>query len=52
MIGFDEDKVKELFDIDKDKTVVMLLSIGYFDETKTLNPRERRLNFSEICTVL
>ena len=52
MIGFNEDKVKELFNIDEDKTVVMLLSIGYFDETKTLNPRERRLNFNEICTVV
>lgn len=52
MIGFNEDTVKELFNIDEDKTVVMLLSIGYFDETKTLNPRERRLNFNEICTVV
>ncbi|MGL5174768.1 MAG: nitroreductase family protein [Cetobacterium sp.] len=52
MIGFNEDKVKELFEIDEDKTVVMLLSIGYFDETKTLNPRERRLQFDEICEIV
>ena len=52
MIGFNEEKVKELFGIDEDKTIVMLLSIGYFDETKTLNPRERRLNFNEICTIV
>ncbi|WP_432205250.1 nitroreductase family protein (plasmid) [Cetobacterium somerae] len=52
MIGFNEEKVKELFNIDDDKTVVMLLSIGYFDETKTLNPRERRLAYNEICTIV
>ncbi|MGL6066917.1 MAG: nitroreductase family protein [Cetobacterium sp.] len=52
MIGFNEEKVKELFQIDEDKTVVMLLSIGYFDETKTLNPREKRLQFDEICSVV
>ncbi|MGL6167655.1 MAG: nitroreductase family protein [Fusobacteriaceae bacterium] len=52
MIGFNEDKVKESFGIDEDKTVVMLLSIGYFDESKTLNPREKRLNFNEICDIV
>lgn len=52
MIGFNEEKVKEIFEIEEDKTVVMLLSIGYFDETKTLNPREKRLQFDEICTVV
>lgn len=52
MIGFNEEMVKELFNIDEDKTVVMLLSIGYFDETKTLNPREKRLDFNDICTVV
>lgn len=52
MIGFDEEKIKELFDIDESKTVVMLLSLGYFDETKVLKPRERRLKFNEICKVL
>ncbi|MGL4905113.1 MAG: nitroreductase family protein, partial [Cetobacterium sp.] len=45
MIGFNEDSVKELFGVEEDKTVVMLLSIGYFDESKTLNERERRLKF-------
>ncbi|MGL5989630.1 nitroreductase family protein [Cetobacterium sp.] len=52
MIGFNEDKVKESFGIDEDKTVVMLLSIGYFDESKTLNPREKRLSFNEICDIV
>ena len=52
MIGFSEEKVKELFKIDESKTVVMLLSIGYFDESKTLLPRERRLKFNEICKIV
>jgi putative NAD(P)H nitroreductase len=34
MIGFDEDKVKELFNVDKTKTVVMLISIGYLKKIK------------------
>lgn len=52
MIGFDEDMVKELFEIDESKTVVMLLSLGYLDEEKTLNPREHRFGFKDICKIV
>lgn len=48
MIGFNEDSIKELYSIHKDKVVVMLISMGYFDETKELLPREKRFSFDTI----
>ena len=51
MIGFDESAVKKLYNIEDDKVVTMLISMGYFDETKDLYPREKRLTFSEISKV-
>ncbi len=48
MIGFNEEKVKELFDIQKHKTVTMIISIGYHDDSKEIKPRERRLQYDEI----
>lgn len=48
MIGFDEDKVKELFDIDDDKIVTMLITMGYHDNSNEIKPRERRLMYHEI----
>lgn len=50
MIGFDEAKVKEIFNISENYTVTMLLALGYFDESKTLFPREKRFVYEEIST--
>lgn len=50
MIGFNEDKVKEIFSIEKEKTVVMLLCMGYLKKGQELNPREIRRTFDEIVT--
>ncbi|MCT4585352.1 MAG: nitroreductase family protein [Peptostreptococcaceae bacterium] len=50
MIGFEEDKVKEIFNIDENKIVTMLIALGYRDETKELNERELRYNYDEITT--
>lgn len=48
MIGFNEDKVKEIFNIDENKIVTMIISMGYFDESNQLKPREKRFNYDEI----
>lgn len=50
MIGFDEDKVKEIFNIEDNKIVTMMISVGYFDEVNELRPREKRFNYDEIVT--
>ncbi|WP_319372226.1 nitroreductase family protein [uncultured Ilyobacter sp.] len=51
MIGFNEEAVKELYSISKDKVVVMLISMGYFDEEKKLFPREKRFSFEKISKI-
>ncbi|MFA6830808.1 MAG: nitroreductase family protein [Bacteroidaceae bacterium] len=48
MIGFNEDKVKEIFSIEKEKTVVMLISMGFLKKGQELNPREIRRTYDEI----
>jgi nitroreductase len=48
MIGFEEDQVKDAFDIDEHKTVTMIISIGYRDQSKELKPRKHRLQYDEI----
>lgn len=50
MIGFDEEKVKENFNIDKNKTVTMLISLGYLKKGQELYPREKRRTYDEIVT--
>lgn len=50
MIGFDEDKVKEFFSVDKRKTVVMLISVGYLKKDEELRPRELRRTYDKIVT--
>lgn len=50
MIGFDEDKVKEIFNIEDNKIVTMMITVGYFDEANELRPREKRFNYDEIVT--
>lgn len=48
MIGFEEEKLKKEFNISDDKVVVLLISMGYFDESKTLYPRLKRKGYEEI----
>jgi nitroreductase len=52
MIGFEEDKLKEAFGIPEDKVVVLLISLGYFDESKTLYPRLKRNGYEKIVKVV
>jgi len=49
MIGFNEEEVKKIFKIEKDKKVTMLIAMGYHDSTKTLYSREYRFSYEEIC---
>ncbi|MEG6566917.1 nitroreductase family protein [Thermoanaerobacterium saccharolyticum] len=52
MIGFEEDKLKEAFGIPDEKVVVILISLGYFDESKTLYPRLKRNGYEKIVKVV
>lgn len=45
--GIDFDGIKEQFSIGQDKTIVMLISMGYFDDAKTLYPRRRRKDYTD-----
>ena len=51
MIGFDEGQVKKLYNIEDEMVVTMLISMGYPDEGKSLNPREKRFTFKEISKI-
>lgn len=48
MIGFSAEKIKDMFDIEENKVVTVLISLGYFDENKELSPRETRLTYDSI----
>jgi nitroreductase len=48
MSGIDFEGIKKEFIIDGEKEVVMLISLGYFDETKTLYPRRHRKQYREM----
>lgn len=47
MIGFDEEQLKEDFDIDEDLTVTMLISLGYRDESHKMKVREKRFQYDD-----
>lgn len=47
MSGIDFDGIRREFGLDETKTVVMVIALGYFDETKTLYPRQDRKTYSE-----
>lgn len=51
MIGFDEAAIKKIYNLEDDKVVTMLISMGYPDESKELYPREKRFSFKEISKV-
>lgn len=52
MSGIDFEGIKQEFNIDGEKEVVMLIALGYFDESKTLYPRRHRKNFAEMVRVI
>jgi len=47
MDGFEQDKVKEAFNIPERYEVAMLIAVGYHDDKKTLLPRLNRKNFED-----
>jgi len=48
MSGMDFEGVRKEFEIDVNKSVVMLIALGHLDETKTLYPRAYRRGYEEI----
>jgi putative NAD(P)H nitroreductase len=46
--GVDFDGIKKEFNIEGEHEVVMIISLGFLDETKTLYPRMRRLGYKEL----
>ncbi|QAT17563.1 hypothetical protein BU251_07455 [Candidatus Velamenicoccus archaeovorus] len=48
MDGFEQDKVKEAFNIPDRYEVAMLIAVGYHDKEKPLLTRLRRKNFDEV----
>jgi putative NAD(P)H nitroreductase len=48
MSGMDFEGVRKEFGLDENKTVVMLISLGYLDESKALYPRAYRRGYEEI----
>lgn len=50
MSGMDFDGIRKEFGIADNKTVVMLIGLGYFDESKELYPRRPRRGYDEIVT--
>jgi len=48
MDGFDHDGVRKAFDIPENYWIPLLLAVGYFDATKTLQPPKWRKTFDEI----
>jgi putative NAD(P)H nitroreductase len=48
MSGVDFDGVKKEFGLAENKTVVMLIALGYFDDSKTLYPRLKRRDYADL----
>jgi nitroreductase len=48
MDGFDQDKVKQAFNIPERYEVAMLIAVGYHDDKKTLLPRLNRKNIEDV----
>lgn len=46
--GIDFEGIKNEFGLSDDKTVVMLIALGYFEESKTLYPRRARKTYKEL----
>jgi putative NAD(P)H nitroreductase len=52
MSGMDFDGVHKEFGITEHESLVMLITLGYHDETKDLYPRRPRRGFEEIASVI
>ncbi|MDD3686484.1 MAG: nitroreductase family protein [Bacteroidales bacterium] len=52
MSGMDFDGIHKEFGLAENETVVMLVTLGYHDETKDLYPRRPRRGFEEIASVI
>lgn len=50
MGGFSEEKIRKNFNIDKSKTIPMLIALGYKKEDKELLPRSIRISSREFCS--
>ncbi len=50
--GFDEAKLKRFLGIGKEKLVPLIISIGYPDTSKKINPRAYRFSFDEIGRIV
>ena len=48
MSGIDFDGIKKEFALSEDQTVVMVICLGYYDESKDLYPRRPRRGYEEI----
>lgn len=48
MIGFNEEKLKEVFNLPENIVVTMLISFGYKDMSVEMKPREKRFNYEDI----
>lgn len=48
MSGIDFEGIKKEFNIEGEKEVVMLIALGYFDNSQTLYPRRNRKKFVEM----
>ena len=52
MSGIDFDGIKNEFSLAENETVVMTITMGYFDQSKSLYPRRPRLDFDQIASVV
>jgi putative NAD(P)H nitroreductase len=52
MSGIDFDGIKNEFALAENETVVMTITMGYFDQSKSLYPRRPRLGFDQIASVV
>ncbi len=52
MSGMDSDGIKSAFGLEEEESVVMLLALGYFDNSKKLWDRRKRRDYNDIVTVV
>ena len=52
MSGMDFDGIHKEFKLAEHETVVMLICLGYYDQSKELYPRRPRLGFDDIVSIL
>jgi len=52
MNGYDTEAVHKEFGLAEHETLVMNITMGYFDKSKTLHPRRPRRGFEDIANVL